>query len=238
MKKVNKHQFYVPASGAQKFEFYVGTQNPLTVIRKEQWFYQLEQDNQLKPLGGLISLLQYLHRCQAEWLTKEARRKRMFYNRETAVQMLREGYTVAHLESGNRLSYTEDYSRIVCSSSIVLENDVPPGNYCIDFTESKLAKTYNEVKAEQLFAKVQEEEKSEARRETARKLFERIEKQKKIEERNRREAAKNQLKRDKKEDSSATIPQQEPTENESVLKIAGAAALFLGGLGLGLLIKN
>lgn len=239
MNKLNQHQFYVPASGAQKFEFYVGTQNPLTVIREENWFYQVEQDGKKAPLGNLVSTCQYLYRCQAQWFTKENRKKRMFYHhRSDVMQFLREGYTVVHVESGNRLSYTEDYSRIVCSSSIVLENDVPPGNYCIDFTESKLAKTYNEVKAQQLFAKVQEEklekEKSEARRETARILFERIEKQKKIEERNRREAAKNQFKRTKKEDSTKL----EPAENESFLKFVGAAAIFLGGLGLGLLIKH
>ena len=233
MKKKQQQLYNVPSTNSTKYEFLVvGASDPITIIREEQWFYQLEQDNKKKPLGNLVSTCKYLYSCQAEWLTKEARRKRMFYNRETAVQMLREGYTVVHIESANRISYTEDYLRLVCSSSVVLENDVPPGNYCIDFTESKLAKTYNEVKAEQLFAKVQEEEKSEARKGAARKLFD------KIEERNRREAAKNQLKRDKKEDSSATIPQQEPTENESFLKIAGAAAIFLGGLGLGLLIKN
>lgn len=241
----DKKQYFVPSTNSTKYKFLVvGASEPITIIREEQWFYQLEQDNQKKPLGNLVSTCQYLYRCQAQWLTKDSRRKRMFYNRETAVTMLREGYTVVHIESGNRISYTEDYSRIVCSSSIVLENDVPPGNFCIDFTESKLAKTYNEVKTERLFAKVQEEKlekekkerKSEAQREAAKKLFD------KIEERNRKEAAKNQLKRDEKEDSSASIPRWKPVENDSsnnpFFKFVGAAAIFLGGLGLGLLIKN
>lgn len=226
----DKKQYFVPSTNSTKYEFLVvGASEPITIIREEQWFYQLEQDGQKKPLGNLVSTCQYLYRCRAEWITKEARRKRMFYNRETAVQMLRDGYTVVHVESGNRISYTEDYSRIVCSSSIVLENDVPPGNFCIDFTESKLAKTYNELKVEKLFAKVVGEEK-----------------QKKIEERNRIEAARNLFKRNQrkwveKDDSSASIPQQS-VENESshnpYLKFVGAAAIFLGGLGLGLLIKN
>ncbi len=227
----DKKQYFVPSTNSTKYEFLVvGASEPITIIREEQWFYQLEQDGQKKPLGNLVSTCQYLYRCRAEWITKEARRKRMFYNRETAVQMLRDGYTVVHVESGNRISYTEDYSRIVCSSSIVLENDVPPGNFCIDFTESKLAKTYNDLKVEKLFAKVVEEEKlekekkereSEARREAARKLF----------KKNRKTA-----------ENSKSVPHPELVEDKSsndlFFKIAGAAAIFLGGLGLGILIKN
>lgn len=233
MKREDKKKYYVPSTNSTKYEFLVaGVSAPITIIREEDFYYQVEHDGQKKALGNVVSTCQYLYRCQAQWFTKENRKKRMFYHyRSDVMQMLREGYTVVHIESGNRISYTEDYSRIVCSSTIVLENDVPPGNFCIDFTEPKLAKTYNEVKAEQLFARVVEEEKlekerkkereSEARREAARKLFEKS-----------RKTAEN----------SKSVPQPEPVEDKSsndlFFKIAGAAAMFLGGLGLGILIKN
>lgn len=173
MEKRNKYQFYVPASGAQKFEFYVGTQKPLTVIRKEQWFYQLEQDNQLKPLGGLISLLQYLHRCQAKFLDKHNKPRNLFYNRTVAKQMMREGYSVVDVVGGIIYCYTEDYSKIVSSSGLVMDNDLPPATaFCIDFTESKLPKTFKEVQAEQEQLTAEKEKaKIKEQKEAAKKAF-------------------------------------------------------------------
>ena len=63
----DKKQYFVPSTNSTKYEFLVvGASEPITIIREEQWFYQLEQDNQKKPLGNLVSTCQSLSRCQAE----------------------------------------------------------------------------------------------------------------------------------------------------------------------------
>lgn len=218
---------------ATLFKFKVG-ESQIVIKRVDNLFYLVQVGDKDKLIGDLMDTAEWLRKCGARWCIghgKHSKSRKFILDRGNAVGALKDGWAVIALDMKTRLSYDEHYESVYNSKGEVVSN-IPAGEYAIDFSQSQFKKTYNEVKAEQLFAKVQEEEKSEARKGVARKLFD------KIEERNRREAAKNQLKRDKKEDSSATIPQQEQTENESFLKIAGAAAIFLGGLGLGLLIKN
>lgn len=240
MTKSSKHPFFVPASSAQKYEFYVGIENPLTVIRKEQWFYQLEQDNQLKPLGGLISLLQYLHRCQAKFLDKHNKPRNLFYNRTVAKQMMREGYSVIDVVGGIIYCYTEDYSKIVSSSGLVMDNDLPPATvFCIDFTESKLPKTFKEVQAEQeqLIAD-KEKAKSKEQKEAAKKAFTEYLKQQQLMSNKIIDKACDEKSKGKVQPTPDAKEKTEAKKSGFGWKDLGwfsaASAFIFGGLGLGI----
>ena len=233
--KVNEHELFVPEIGATKYEFIVGKNTLLTIVREDECFYQLEQDNSKKPLGGLIPTLQYLHRNNVKFLGKKNKPKRMFYNRTDMRHIMSMGYSIADIEAGIVYSYTSDYTKIVSSKGLVLDNDLPPGTtWCIDFTEPKLPKTRKAVLDEKQRLKDEQERterkiKTEAAKEAFKEFF-----------------VKQKIKSDKiKEETAKTDNrtvfknENQPKENYSNWKFwAGGAAGVVLTLVVGSLFKQ
>ena len=222
--------------GSTKFHVYLGNpaeNTPIEIRIDGNTFYRVELGKKVK-IGGVYETVELLHRYDARLAVKKGNRFKayqFFFSKKDALNLLKEGYSVISVETLSTLSFDDEYTHIISSDGKSFEEgSLPCGSYCMAINEPKLPKTHKEVMAEKLFEEQRlklekERTESEARKGAARKLSD------KIEERNRKEAAKNQLKRGKNE----RTPQQEPEGNgfNLPLKVAGFAAVFFLGFGLG-----
>lgn len=140
-----QHSYYVPSPRATKLEYFIGKRDPIIIIRDDNQFYLIEKEMK-RPLGGLISLFKFLKNINAKYLDNRNKPRKLFLNREEARSMLDLGFTILDVESAVFYSYTGDYTKIVSSNNLVLDNDLPPAKtWCIDFTEARLTQTKKEV---------------------------------------------------------------------------------------------
>lgn len=152
---------YTKHMGSFKIKFFVGEPDKRTVIQIQREgcrFYRMELDK-LLPIGDIFETIQFLYRYNAELAVEKGNKlkpRAFFFNRETAMEALKEGFPVL-LSGGNTvISYDNGYTHLTSSDGSVL-SDLPAGIYCLAFTQKRLSKTFNEVKAEKLFNKVSEE---------------------------------------------------------------------------------
>ena len=152
---------YTKHMGSSKIKFFVGEPDKRTVIQIQREgcrFYRMEL-NKLLPIGDIFETIRFLYRYNAELAVKKGNRlkpRAFFFNREKAIEALKEGFPIL-LSGGNTvISYDSRYNHLTSSDGSVL-GDLPAGMYCLAFTQKRLPKTFKDVKAEKLFNKVSEE---------------------------------------------------------------------------------
>ena len=212
--------------GKNKFHVYLrcpAKSQPIEIRNDGNTYYRIELGKEY-PVGGIYDLIKLLFKFDARLAAKKGNRFRayqFFFSRNDALSLLREGYSVISVETLSTLSFDEKYTHIISSDGKSFEKgSLPCGFYSIAFNEPKQANTYNKVEAEHQRAM---EAEAKLREET---------------ERQAREAARKAARQKELESTNVTEP--EPVENgeSTFLKLAGAAAIFLAGVGLGAFIKN
>lgn len=233
--KENKNytNFYIPSPKATVFEFEVNRKEDqrciINVIRNEAFFYRLENGEERKVLiGDYKKLMEYLFKTGGCWLVRKKGKKkttpRVFFEKSDASFLLREGYSLFHLQSSSIMSYDKDYTNIIVVDHEVRRiGSLPGGLYCVAWLEERNPKTMDQVEAERQRAM-----------EAEAKLREEAERQ-------AREAARKAARQKELESTNVTEP--EPVENDdslldSLLKIAGGIGIFLTGIGLGVFLDK
>lgn len=144
---------YVPAAVATKIPFAIGLHDEREVVdvtREGASFYLRKDENEIVLIGDLRGLAVFLYENQAEYLVerkKKFRRRSVFLNKLQAMELLREGVPVFHLESGQIFSYSDGYEKLLTSASISVD-ELLPGIYMVALGEPRLEKTYKEVNKE------------------------------------------------------------------------------------------
>ena len=156
--------------GSSKLHFFVGQPEKKTrieICREGNHYYRVELGKKLH-IGDIIETVSYLYRYNAEVAVKKGNKYKprvFFFNRETALEAMREGYSTISLGLNAVLSDDIGYTHITSSDGKTFkDSDIPTGSYCLAFNELRLEKTFNQVKAEKLFE--QAAEKGHARTET------------------------------------------------------------------------
>ena len=139
--------------------FWVGTPGKkkiMEVIRDNNLYYRVEEEEKLVPLGDMLQTVRLLAQSNGEVAVKKGnhyKNRPMFFNREAALSMMRDGFAVVSLDMGTSLVYDKAYTRIISSNGQNVEEDtLPPGQYCLALNEDRLKMTLKEVKAEKLAA--------------------------------------------------------------------------------------
>ena len=235
--KENKNytNFHIPSPKATVFEFEVNRKDDqrciINVIRNEAFFYRLENGEERKVLiGDYKKLMEYLFKTGGCWLVRKKGKKkttpRVFFEKSDASFLLKEGYSLFHLQSSSIMSYDKDYTNIIVVDHEVRRiGSLPGGLYCVAWLEERNPMTMDQVEAErqramEAEAKLREETERQAR-EAARKA-----------------ARQQELERRNGEQNSKPVPEPVGNGESTFLKLAGAAAIFLAGVGLGAFIKN
>ena len=145
---------YTKHMGSSKIKFFVGEPEKRTVIQIQREgcrFYRMELDK-LLPIGDIFETIRFLYRYNAELAVEKGNRlkpRAFFFNRETAMEALKEGFPVLLSGGDTVISYDSGYNHLTSSDGSVL-GDLPAGIYCLAFTQKRLSKTFKEVKAEKL----------------------------------------------------------------------------------------
>ena len=85
--------------GSSKIKFFVGEPEKRTVIQIQREgcrFYRMELDK-LLPIGDIFETIRFLYRYNAELAVEKGNRlkpRAFFFNRETAMEALKEGFPV------------------------------------------------------------------------------------------------------------------------------------------------
>lgn len=140
--------------GSTKFYVFLGNPaetSPIEIQLDGNTFYRIELGKKYR-IGRFYEMVQFLYKYDAKLASKKGNRFRpyqFFFPKKEALNLLKEGYSVASVESAMTLSYTEDYTNIVSSDGKIFgEGSLPCGLYCIAINEPRLNRTYNEVKAQ------------------------------------------------------------------------------------------
>lgn len=232
--------------GKTKFHVYLspGTQ-PIEINIDGNTYYRIELGKKFK-IGGFYEMVQFLYKYDAKLAYKKGNRFRpyqFFFPKKEALNLLKEGLSVASVEYAVTLSYTDDFTNIVSSDGKMFgEGSLPCGLYCIALNEQRLSSTYNEVMAQ----KEAERQRSMATEKEAKKQrqmeidIERKVRRRIIEEERQAKAAARKQEDDCK---NQAVQQPEPMENDesfwnSLLKVTGGIGIFLTGIGLGMFLDK
>lgn len=249
MNRKNQKKFHIPSPKATVFEFEVNRKDDqrciINVIRDEAFFYRLENGDERRVLiGDYKKLMEYLVKTGGCWLVRKKSKKkttaRVFFEKSDASFLLREGYSVFHLQSSSFMSYDNDYSNIIVSNNEIRSiGEIPGGDYCVAWLEGQKPMTMKEVEA----ARQRAMEDEEAEEERSIRL-----KRENTELRSENNSLKTENKALKKEErtkseelSKLQAAQQKGTnEPEGLFSwkdlgwFGAASAFIFGGLGLGI----
>ena len=249
--KENKNytNFHIPSPKATVFEFEVNRKDDqrciINVIRDEAFFYRLENGEERRVLiGDYKKLMEHLFKTGGCWLVRKKGKKRttprVFFEKSDASFLLREGYSVFHLQSSSIMSYDNDYSNIIVSNNEIKSiGEIPGGDYCVAWLEGQKPMTMKEVEA----ARQRAMEDEEAEGERSIKL-----KKENSELRSENNSLKTENKALKKEERTKSeelsrlkaAQQNETNEPEGLFSwkdlgwFGAASAFIFGGLGLGI----
>lgn len=237
MGKKENRQFYVPSTSSTIFEFQVNSKPDkkvnILVEKTDESFSIIETGTEKKILiGSFVDLMKYLNKASGRWLVRKKTKtipKRLFFNREFCEFLLGLGYTMIHVQTGLAWVWNNDYRELIVSDgSIRTEDQIPPsGTFAIDFCQERKKLTKKQVEAERQRAM-----------EAEAKLREETERQAREAERQAREAARKAARQKELESTNVTESKHVENGESTFLKLAGAAAIFLAGVGLGAFIKN
>lgn len=150
---------------ATLFKFKVG-ESQIVIRRVDNLFYLVQVGDKDKLIGDLMDTAEWLRKCGARWCIghgKHSKSRKFILDRGNAMGALKDGWAVIALDMKTRLSYDEHYESVYNSRGEVVSN-IPAGEYAIDFSQSQLKKTYNEVMETKKPEKEAKETKIEARK--------------------------------------------------------------------------
>lgn len=157
MNRKKQKNFHIPSPKATVFEFEVNRKDDqrciINVIRNEAFFYRLENGEERRVLiGDYKKLMEYLFKTGGCWLVRKKGKKkttpRVFLEKSDASFLLREGYSLFHLQSSSIMSYDNDYSNIIVSNNEIRSiGEIPGGDYCVAWLEGQKPMTMKEVEA-------------------------------------------------------------------------------------------
>ena len=151
---MNKN-YYSPLPESTKYQFGITNSSydgleMIEVFRKGKNFYLQQVEEETELLGDIRDLGRYLYENNAEWLVerkKKLRRRILFLNKQQALELLRDGVPVFHLDSDQIFSYSEDYEELLSSVTGKI-SELLPGIYMAAIGEPYNEKTYKEVQKE------------------------------------------------------------------------------------------
>lgn len=119
-------------------------------------YYHVSPTGETKEIGDLYAYLRYLRQCNAMWLTSrkgngaKPKTKRIFLTRDEVKKILRTGRPVISLDMNVTLVPLEDYSACRCSNGDIIKiDDIPVGDYAVNWTVEPLKETFEEFQARQ-----------------------------------------------------------------------------------------
>lgn len=150
---------------ATLFKFKVG-ESQIVIKRVDNLFYLVQVGDKDKLIGDLMDTAEWLRKCGARWCIghgKHSKSRKFILDRGNAVGALKDGWAVIALDMKTRLSYDEHYESVYNSNGEVVSN-ILAGEFAIDFTQSRLQKTYDEVMTAKQAEKEAKEAEIEARK--------------------------------------------------------------------------
>ena len=233
--------------GATKFQVYLGNpaeSQPIEIQIDGNTFYRIELGKRLK-IGDFKEAIRLLYKCDAKLAYMKGNRFRpyqLFFSRNEALKLMREGYPALSMETMSILVFDDQYTRVISSDGIFYEEgSLPCGRYCLALNEQRLSRTYDEVqaikdkemKAEQKKLAEEAKEKRQMETEIERNVRRRI-----IEEERQAKTAAREQEIACNQAVSEPEPEKNNSTNELYYKIAGAFGILLTGIGLGMFMDK
>ena len=116
-------------------------------------YYHVSPTGETAEIGDLYAYLRYLRQCNAMWLARKSngakpKTKRIFLTRDEAKRLLRYGRSMVSLDMNTTITPMEDYTGCICSNGETTKiEDIPSGEYCVDWRVEPLKETFAEYKA-------------------------------------------------------------------------------------------
>lgn len=159
-----KYQIGIPSSHGELEVYEVTREGSNFYVRKvenepesaNELENELESANEPDFFADIRDLARFLKENNAVWLVKNEKKKLrsriLFLNKQQAMELLRDGVPVFHLESGQIISFSKGYDELLSSVTGTV-SELLPGSYMVAVGEPWNPKTYKQVQEENNFAR-------------------------------------------------------------------------------------
>ena len=157
--KVIISDLVIPEAASTRFECRTkksnGSYTDIVVEKVGVKYYHVSPTGETAEIGDLYAYLRYLRQCNATWLIKKSqgakpRTRRIFLTRDEAQKLLCNGYPMVSLDMNATLTPMVDYTGCICSNGKTIKfEDIPAGDYAVNWTEEALKETFEEFQARQ-----------------------------------------------------------------------------------------
>ena len=147
----------IPSAKATRFKCRTTNSNGMFVdIVVEQVgikFFHVYPTGETREIGDYYEYLKEMRQRNAMWLTRKGQNaklktKRIFLTRDEAKRLLRNGRSMVSLDMNTTITPMEDYTGCICSNGETTKiEDIPSGEYCVDWRVEPLKETFAEYKA-------------------------------------------------------------------------------------------
>ena len=241
--KVIISDLVIPEAASTRFECRTkksnGSYTDIVVEKVGVKYYHVSPTGETAEIGDLYAYLRYLRQCNAMWLTRKSKgakpkTKRILMTREEAQKLLRNGYPMVSLDMNATLTPMVEYTGCICSNGKTIKiEDIPAGDYAVNWTEEPLKETFEEFQAR----KKEEDRMAAAMKRKREEVAAMREAKAKLAEANATNSVQPEIEQPRVEPTSTEVPRVEPTVEQPKKKgfwsYCKDIALFFGGVAVG-----